>query len=120
MKRMIAVLLCVLLCWGACAVAESAEDELFIFEDAAPKTKTKTTTAEIFYVVARKLNVRTGPDEFFPVTHKLKKYAKVYVIGEDGTWWKIWDSGEIGYVNKAYLKATGKRETIEWPEDNPF
>ena len=112
MKRIIAALLCALLCLGGCALAESAS--AFELSDVL-ENKPQTITAEIYYVRARKLNVRTGPDEFYPVIAKLKKYSRVYVTGEDGEWYKLWNDGEIGYVKKMYLRHGGKTETIEIP-----
>jgi len=43
----------------------------------------------------------------------VQKYAKAYVIGEEGEWYKIWGSGEIGFVKKTFLRPTGRTETVE-------
>ena len=108
MKRIIALILCAMLCWGTCALAESNEGQSGPFG-----AERQSVEAEIYFVRARKLNVRSGPDEFYPVIYKLKKYAKAYVIGEEGEWYKIWGSGEIGFVKKTFLRPTGRTETVE-------
>jgi uncharacterized YkwD family protein len=89
-----------------------------IFTSVMSFTATNTTTlnaASYFQkadfingiVTVAQLNVRTGPDQKFPITCVLKKGQKVKVFGMLGEWYAIYDatSGCVGSAFSKYIKV---------------
>ena len=71
--------------------AASGEDELY-----DEPVEGKATTA---------VNVRKGPSKGKSVLGKLKKGAKIQIIGENGDWYVVKYKKKQGYVMKEYLKV---------------
>lgn len=100
MKKIMLICLALILAAAPAALSAAALAEEETITQPLP-----TPEPQPYWVYARSLNVRTGPDDFFPVIAKLKKFTRVDVVGEEGLWWIIMlDDGTLGYVSKAYLK----------------
>src|SRR6188768_3577921 len=56
-----------------------------------------------YYIATSDLNVRTGAGTEYSVSFTLQKGDEVEVLSKDGSWYKIKNFGEIGYVHSKYL-----------------
>jgi hypothetical protein len=75
--------------------------EQFIKLAALKNNKTKTIYA---YINMDQLNLRSGPSVSYDIIRELSKDARIEVIDNSGTWWKIKYENTEGYVNSEYLR----------------
>ena len=54
-------------------------------------------------VMADGVNMRKSPDKDSDVIDELDCGEEVTVIGEDGNWYRVIHSGELGYIRKDYV-----------------
>lgn len=65
------------------------------------------TTVRTGLVNTGNVNFRMGPATSYGSLGKLKKDAGVFVLGQDGNWYKACTGGVTGYVYSSYITITG-------------
>lgn len=89
--------------------SESSQSESDQSESTAASSELKTltdygTTAELY--ANDNVNIRLEPSTEADILGSLSTGDKVTVVGETSQWFKVNISGNIGYINKAYLVNT--------------
>lgn len=65
------------------------------------------TTVRTGLLTTSNVNFRTGPDTSYKSLGKLKKNTGVYILGQEGSWYKVLTGGVTGYVYGSYITVTG-------------
>ena len=67
-------------------------------------SSTLATTGAMYYVVASKLNVRTGPGMSYSILGRAKRGTKCMFLSMTNGWWLVqFGNGQKGYVDKQFL-----------------